>query len=538
MQDHELLREFAQRASQEAFAELVGRYSSAVYSAARRQLGDVQLAEDVTQAVFIILAQKAGKLAKSASLASWLIKTTYFACRDARKTEARRRRHEQAAALLAQRREQSMAANTSTRQTQQISDELDQALAALRDRDRGAITLRYLQGMTMMETADALGISESAAAKRITRALDALRRRVIAPAAALAAILDGLPRFAPSPALAQSAAAAATAAGPAGISIAKGTIHMMQWMKIKAAVLVIGISAAAATAGAGVLTLLQEAPASPPPAAPAAAPAPAPLAAPAVDELGGTRAALSNGVWIEIVGIGQHGEAGPAWWLPDGTALARAPYAYIAAHIYSPKGLARHFAVRIGDKIPGTADRADVIWSVTNATASAGADPADPIVPDLQAREVAVADDPEGVTLHAQVAAGKWKTQFSNAGWGSGSQSTAGGTGGTSYALTTFESGGRTHLVYAVSGLGNMDVRGIAIDQSGIVHQVQPINGSSADQSMAGECAVDLPMSQIKRWELQTRPYDQWIEIRHIALHADQGTDVQIVTSDDAAGKP
>jgi DNA-directed RNA polymerase specialized sigma24 family protein len=52
MQDAELLREYVTSGSDVAFAELVDRYVDFVYSTARRQLGNAQLAEEVAQAVF------------------------------------------------------------------------------------------------------------------------------------------------------------------------------------------------------------------------------------------------------------------------------------------------------------------------------------------------------------------------------------------------------------------------------------------------------------------------------------------------------
>ena len=60
--DMDLVREFAGRNSESAFAELVRRHINLVYSVALRFAGNSEDAQDVTQAVFIILARKAAGL--------------------------------------------------------------------------------------------------------------------------------------------------------------------------------------------------------------------------------------------------------------------------------------------------------------------------------------------------------------------------------------------------------------------------------------------------------------------------------------------
>ena len=95
--DMRLVREYAAHQSEQAFETLVSRYVNLVYSAALRQVRDAHLAEEITQAVFIILARKAGSLNDGTNLTGWLYRTACYTSADALKSQFRRQRREQEA---------------------------------------------------------------------------------------------------------------------------------------------------------------------------------------------------------------------------------------------------------------------------------------------------------------------------------------------------------------------------------------------------------------------------------------------------------
>jgi RNA polymerase sigma factor (sigma-70 family) len=188
--DRTLLERFARGDCQVAFGALVRRHVDMVYAAARRQVRDPATAEDVTQAVFIILAKKAGSLGKGVVLAGWLLKATHFAARDALKIEARRRRVEQRYAAMSPTQTPAVSRAEASSLAEELGPEIDRALARLKDADRGAIVLRYFQGRPVAEVAAALELSEEGATKRLQRAVGKLRdyfarRRISPPSLAL-----------------------------------------------------------------------------------------------------------------------------------------------------------------------------------------------------------------------------------------------------------------------------------------------------------------------------------------------------------------
>ena len=92
-----LLQEYSRNGSESAFAALVSRHVSLVYSVALRQMREPHLAEEITQVVFIILARKADKIPEHAVLPSWLCRTAHYVSTRALRTQFRRQQREQEA---------------------------------------------------------------------------------------------------------------------------------------------------------------------------------------------------------------------------------------------------------------------------------------------------------------------------------------------------------------------------------------------------------------------------------------------------------
>ena len=234
-EDMGLVQAYATGQSEAAFAELVSRHVGLVYSAALRQLGDAHLAQDVTQAVFVILSRKAGSLNRETILSGWLYRTTRFACADVLRRERRRQRREEEAHMEAITEQ-----NTHDPAWRQLSPVLDEAMARLRDRDRDALVLRFFENKSMKEVAESLELDERAAQKRVQRALEKLRglfaRRGVTLSVAVIAstVAANSVSAAPAPVIAFAASAgAAQATTPATNAIIQGALRAMAWAKLK-----------------------------------------------------------------------------------------------------------------------------------------------------------------------------------------------------------------------------------------------------------------------------------------------------------------
>jgi RNA polymerase sigma factor (sigma-70 family) len=170
MNDGDLIREYVRLQSESAFVELVHRHVNLVYSMALRYVHNVQDAEDVTQAVFIILARKTSKLCERKALTGWLCEATRLTAASFLRTKARRESREQEAYMQSNMNDPGVEGIW-----RQLAPILEEAMARLKPKERELIALRYFENRSAVETAVLLGIREEAAHKRTQRAIEKLR---------------------------------------------------------------------------------------------------------------------------------------------------------------------------------------------------------------------------------------------------------------------------------------------------------------------------------------------------------------------------
>src|SRR5687768_4903840 len=176
--DLELLRQFSKTRSEELFSSVVHRYAGLVYSVGSRVAGSPDAARDIAQRVFIDLLHRLPNVIASlerarsssenaASLTGWLHRAARYEALEFIRSEKRRLTRERIAMELH--------AQNASNDWPSIRPVLDEALDSLEEPDRQAVLTRFFEEASFREVGARFGISEDAAQKRVSRALDRMR---------------------------------------------------------------------------------------------------------------------------------------------------------------------------------------------------------------------------------------------------------------------------------------------------------------------------------------------------------------------------
>lgn len=186
-QDLELVRR-ARGGEYEAFEALVHRFQQRIHALAWRILGQQQDAEDVVQQTFLSALEHLDAFREEATVATWLLR---IATNHALKMLRKRRGlptlplestdvgdsyaalpHPQVIARWRDTPEQLVL-------RKEVRQLLDQAMTELDDKYRLVFVLRDVEGLSIKETAEALGLSDATVKIRLLRARLHLRERLI-----------------------------------------------------------------------------------------------------------------------------------------------------------------------------------------------------------------------------------------------------------------------------------------------------------------------------------------------------------------------
>ena len=243
--DAELLEQF-QKGSEGAFTILVERYVALVHSVARRHTANPRDAQDITQAVFIVLTRKAGTLGRKTVLPGWLYRTARLTAANFQRAEMRRIHREQEAYM-----QSTLEEPMTDILWRELAPQLDEAMACLGASERDALVLRYFQNKSVAEVGTFLGVRENAAQQRVMRALEKLRkflmkRGVASTAAVIAGAISANSVQAAPVGMAQIISAGAVAKGAAvstsTLTLVRGALKIMAWTKTQTAI-VAGVGA-------------------------------------------------------------------------------------------------------------------------------------------------------------------------------------------------------------------------------------------------------------------------------------------------------
>jgi RNA polymerase sigma factor (sigma-70 family) len=157
---------------EDAFTALVQRHGPMILRVCRRMLPGSADTDDAFQAVFLVLARKAGSVRRVERLKPWLFGAAVRTAKEARRRVARRRAREGGTM------DESKAMSKPDRETSELVSLLDEEINRLPARYREAVLLCELEGVSRQDAARQLGLPEGTLSSRLARGRTLLRSRL------------------------------------------------------------------------------------------------------------------------------------------------------------------------------------------------------------------------------------------------------------------------------------------------------------------------------------------------------------------------
>ncbi len=163
------------RGEQDAFEDLVRKYQDAVYGLAFHMTGDFADAQDIAQQTFVTAYLRLSQLKDPSKFVSWLNKITV------NESVSWLRKRQRVAQLQGQMMRTDGPASTPDQECEEreLDANVSKALESLSEKNRLAVTLYYIDGLSQREVAGFLGTSTSAVENRISRARKQLREEMM-----------------------------------------------------------------------------------------------------------------------------------------------------------------------------------------------------------------------------------------------------------------------------------------------------------------------------------------------------------------------
>jgi RNA polymerase sigma-70 factor, ECF subfamily len=180
LQDHrtdEELVESALAGHAQAFRELYDRFYSRAYRLAYGMTGRHELAEDLTQEVFMRAFQKLDKYDRKSSFATWFYRLAVNSSLNYKKREMKEA-HESTDAQRVPPCSSTFKLVETNILRRQVQEQINRALLSLKPKFRIIVILKDVEGLNIAEIAERLNCSKGTVASRLFRARDLLAEKL------------------------------------------------------------------------------------------------------------------------------------------------------------------------------------------------------------------------------------------------------------------------------------------------------------------------------------------------------------------------